>query len=95
MTYCLYICLSRRKYKEQQAKYQRYCEKKQEKCISAPEEPVPDPELHWTPRTDYDLNEPPFRYYEDFKQRYLPLLKKEQQKTFLAKYKKAKSIEDE
>lgn len=84
-----------RKTSKKEERSERYCRDHPEKCPHPPEEPTPDPELTWTPRTDYVLHEPPFRYYEDIKNRYLPVLSKKQQKQFLAKYKEAKAVEDE
>lgn len=76
-------------------KHEKNCQAHPENCLPLSEEPVPDPELNWTPRTDYVLHEPSFRYYEDFKNQYLPYLNKKQKKVFLAKYKQAKAVENE
>lgn len=91
----MYFCTFHRKYKEKQERHERWCENNAKKLLHPREEPVPDPELNWTPRTDYDLYEPPLRYYEDFKAKYLHFLNKKKRENFLAKYKRVKSVEEE
>ncbi|XP_063709107.1 trichohyalin-like [Culicoides brevitarsis] len=85
-----------RKQRKAKEREEKYCQAFPKNCQKAIDEEIkPDPELNWVPRTGYVLHEPLFRYYEDFKEKYLHLLKEKQRKAFMTKYKEAKAKEDE
>lgn len=85
----------KRKEHQKNERVERWCQKNQKKCPQTKEEPKPDLEKDWEPKRTYTMHEPPFRYIDDLKNKYIHLLSKKKKKKFLEKYKAAKAIEDQ